>query len=182
MKYTIVELLLFAVVAYAFSVQHLLDGSPQTLSEPIPGESPLELCDADISQLLTLSSVRMDPVPPERGQNLTISAVGTLSKLVESGAYVDVDVSYGYIKIIHQTYDLCDELPQVDMTCPLKRGYYKIEKEVEIPKEVPPGKYLVVARAYTKDDELITCLTGEAEFPPYNIVSGLGQLSDELMD
>ena len=40
-----------------------------------------------------------------------------------------------------------------------------ITKEVEIPEEVPPGKYLVTARAFTKDDEYITCLTATVEFP-----------------
>ncbi len=154
--------------ASAFSVKQLMeDGQTQILNEPIPGESPLELCDTQASQILTLESLRMDPVPPQRGENLTIIASGTLSATVEEGAYVDVDVDYGLIKLIHATYDLCEELPNVDMKCPIKKGHYEIKKQVEIPSQVPPGQYRVVARAYTKDDALITCLTGEVVFPPY---------------
>ncbi|VEU19361.1 DEKNAAC100006 [Brettanomyces naardenensis] len=163
----LLQALLLTIVCGS-SVQHLLKAANlESSNEPIPGESPLELCDADYSQILSLDSVRMDPVPPERGQNLTIIAIGTLSEAIEEGSYVDVDVNYGYIKLIHTTYDLCDELPNVDLQCPIKKGPHTIEKEVAIPNEVPPGKYVVIARAYTKNDDLITCLTGEVEFPPY---------------
>ncbi|EIF46591.1 hypothetical protein HII12_001711 [Brettanomyces bruxellensis] len=162
------EILFCLTSASAFSVkQFMKDGQTQILNEPIPGESPLELCDSLQPQILTLDSLKMDPVPPERGENLTIIASGTLSAPVEEGAYVDVDVDYGLIKLIHATYDLCEELPNVDMKCPIKKGHYELNKKVEIPSQVPPGQYKVVARAYTKDDELITCLTGEVVFPPY---------------
>ncbi|KAH3667348.1 hypothetical protein OGAPHI_002997 [Ogataea philodendri] len=136
---------------------------------PVPGDSPLLLCEASNRQLLTLSHVDLSPNPPVRGNNLTIVARGALSTEITDGAYVEVDVSYGYIKLLHQTYDICEELPNVDMECPLEKGYYDLVKEVEIPNEVPPGKYTVVAKAYTAEDELITCLTGTAEFPPYGV-------------
>ncbi|GMM31129.1 sterol transporter [Martiniozyma asiatica (nom. inval.)] len=140
-------------------------GFPVPGTKPIPGGSPLSICDATNSQLLNLKSVVLDPNPPERGQNLTITASGILDETIDDGAYVDVVVTYGYIKLLQQTYDLCEELPNVEMECPVEKGDYQLTKEVAIPKEVPPGKYVVTARAYTKDDELITCLTGTVEFP-----------------
>ncbi|GMF39455.1 unnamed protein product [[Candida] boidinii] len=145
--------------------------------KPVPGNSPISICDSTESQLLTLESVVLSPNPPERGQNLTISAIGTLSETIKEGAYVDVDVTYGYIKLIHQTFDLCEEIQNVDMTCPIESGKYTLTKQVEIPKEVPPGKYTVYARAYTDEDEFITCLTGTVEFPPV----GLGEIIDILI-
>lgn len=51
------------------------------------------------------------------------------------------------------------------MTCPIKKGLYSLTKQVEIPNEVPPGKYTVFARAYNDDDTMITCLTGSIVFP-----------------
>lgn len=54
---------------------------------------------------------------------------------------------------------------KVDLECPIKKGEHVISKVVEIPEEVPPGKYLVTARAYTKNDEYITCLTATVIFP-----------------
>ncbi len=108
--------------------------------------------------------VELSPNPPQRGVNLTVEAVGHLSQLVEEGAYVDVDVRYGYIKLISQTYDLCSEVGEVDLECPLQKGEYKLSKTVEIPDQVPPGKYTVYARAYTKDDDFIACITATVVF------------------
>ena len=115
--------------------------------------------------MLHLDEVIVTPNPPVAGQNLTFTTVGTLDKTIEEGAYVEVEVRYGFIKLIHQTYDLCEEIVKVDLQCPIKLGKQTITKNVEIPEEVPPGKYLVVARAYTKDDEYITCLTATIIFP-----------------
>lgn len=142
-----------------------LPGTPDR--RPIPGGSPIVQCDVKDKQLLDLKRVVISPNPPERGQNLTISAEGTLAKDIVDGAYVDVDVRYGFIKLVSDTFDLCNESTKVDLECPIKKGSQKLSKEVAIPNEVPPGKYLVVARAYTKEDEFITCLTAEVEFPPY---------------
>lgn len=133
---------------------------------PVPGNSPIIQCDASTPQILDLQRVVIDPNPPAKGQNLTFVASGYLSQDILDGAYVDIDVRYGYIRLIHQTYDLCEEVTNVDLECPIKKGQQVISKEVEIPNEVPPGKYLVNARAYTKEDVLITCLSATVEFLP----------------
>lgn len=135
------------------------------ITKPIPGDSPLQQCDISNQQSLQLHSVDLSPNPPERGTNLTITATGFLYNDISEGAYVDVVVNYGYIKLISQTYDLCEQLPNVDMQCPVNKGNYVLTKQVEIPSEVPPGKYTVFARAYNNDDTMITCLTGTVEFP-----------------
>ncbi len=168
-------LLLSTSPAFTLSIQNpfKLSNLPGADTKPIPGESPLQQCDIQSSQLLHLSQVILYPNPPVRVANLTISAIGTLTKDIEDGSYVDVDVTYGYIKLLHQTYDICEELPQIDMECPVTKGYYQLTKIVEIPNEVPPGKYSVTARAYTKDDELITCLTGAVEFPSYGLLNDI---------
>ncbi|QLL34384.1 hypothetical protein HG536_0G02450 [Torulaspora globosa] len=137
-------------------------------NKPVPGGSPFYQCDVSEKQYLEISTVDLAPNPPVRGKNLTISAVGKLHETIQQGAYVDVEVRLGYIKLLTQTYDLCETLEEnnVDgLTCPLTAGLYNVVKEVEIPAEVPPGKYVVLARAYNVDDELITCLTGEIVFP-----------------
>lgn len=143
----------------------ILNTFPGPDEKPVPGDSPINQCDVSQAQILTLQKVDIAPNPPLRGQNLTFTAVGYISQDIKQGAYVDVDVRYGFIKLIHQTYDLCDEIEKVDLTCPIKKGIQKIEKTVEIPNEVPPGRYVVYARAYTKDDVFITCLTTTIDFP-----------------
>lgn len=136
----------------------------QTLDE-IPGGSPISLCDSEEHQLLSIDFIEIDPNPPTRGANLTISAAGDLEKDIVEGAYVIVDVRYGYIRLLKQTVDLCEEVENVDLECPIEEGYLKMTKQVELPSEIPPGKYFVEARAYSVDDELITCVKAAVEFP-----------------
>ncbi|KAG7662211.1 NPC2 [[Candida] subhashii] len=134
-------------------------------TKPVPGDSPIEICDVTEDQLLTLTEIKLTPNPPQAGANLTFVAVGNVAKTIEPGAYVDIDVRYGFIRLIHQTFDLCEEIEKIDVTCPIKDGKQVISKVVEIPEEVPPGRYIVNAKAYTKDDEYITCLYAIIDFP-----------------
>jgi len=39
-----------------------------------------------------------------------------------------------------------------------------LSKTVQLPKEIPPGKYTVLADVYTKDNEKITCMTATVLF------------------
>lgn len=133
--------------------------------EDIPGDSPISLCDAEYEQLLEIKHLSIDPNPPAKGQNLTIEASGYLYEDVEEGAYIEVEVRYGYIRLISQTLDLCEQSEQVDWSCPIKAGDLKLNKQIELPNEIPPGKYVAVARAYTVDDDLITCLLTTVTFP-----------------
>ena len=117
-----------------------------------------------------------------RGQKLTITANGTFSKDIEPGATVFLQVKYGLITLIKQEADLCDNLPKIDMSCPIKEGVLSITKEVDIPKQVvssspdfvaedivdtlvqPPGKYSVLADVNTVDKEKITCMESTVFF------------------
>jgi hypothetical protein len=69
---------------------------------------------------------------------LIISATGTLLDRVEKGATVNLEVKWGLITLIKQTVDLCDELENVDLSCPLEKGKMVLKKEVELPKQIPP--------------------------------------------
>jgi len=99
------------------------------------------------------------------GTTLKISAKGILSEDVEDGAKIHLQVKYGLITIIRQEADLCDTVKKVDLECPLKKDKEtELEKSVDLPKEIPPGKYTVVADVLSKDDKKITCLTATVEF------------------
>lgn len=137
-------------------------------NKPIPGGSPVYKCDVAEKQLLEINSIELAPNPPQRGQNLTIAASGEVFEELVEGAYIDVEVRLGYIRLLTQTFDLCETLDENDvegLKCPVQPGIYNLAKEVAIPAEVPPGKYVFVARAYTVEDDLISCVTGEVFFP-----------------
>lgn len=73
-------------------------------------------------------------------------------------------MKYGLITIIKQTADLCDTVKNVDLKCPIEKGKTTITKKVDLPKQIPPGKYSVIADAQTKDEDRVTCLTATVEF------------------
>lgn len=54
-----------------------------------------------------------------------------------------VDVKYGYIRLIHQKVDLCENAGQVELKCPIEKGDIKLEKQVELPKVIPPVSTLI---------------------------------------
>lgn len=101
---------------------------------------------------------------PNRGGKLSIKANGTFSKDVEAGAKVYLEVKYGVITLIRQRADLCDQIGNVDLTCPLKKGPMNITREATIPENVPKGKYTVLANVTSVDEEVVTCMEGVAYF------------------
>ena len=126
-----------------------------------------------------LSSVVICPTPPSlrfkgcrqtnagvSGQNLTVTAGGTVSKEIEAGAHLHVKVLWNtFITLFDKDLDLCDSVHEVNLTCPLKKGVLNITKEVKIPQTIPPGNFLVSADLYMNDPkEEITCLEGQIKF------------------
>lgn len=130
----------------------------------VPGKNPLNYCADPKDYILQIDHVDLSPNPPKPGEKLVISANGTLSEQIEPGATVFLQVKYGLITLIKQEADLCDNLPKIDIECPLKKGPMTILKEVDIPKQVPPGKYTVLADVNTVDKEKISCLEASVVF------------------
>ena len=57
---------------------------------------------------------------------------------IEDGAYVQLEVKYGYIRLINTKADLCKEIKNVDLECPIEKGELSIIKSVDLPNEIPP--------------------------------------------
>lgn len=168
MKFTTLALCATSVVALPFKwnlfSQTTFGMGILGLDRPIPGDSPVMVCDLAVPKLVEIYELDVSPNPPEKGKNVTINAEGIVKKVIEEGAYVDVEVRYGYIKLLTQTFDLCEQAASVNLTCPLEVGKHVVNSTAAIPIEVPPGKYTVSARAYTVDDEPITCLDATVLF------------------
>ena len=60
---------------------------------------------------------------------------------IEDGAYVHLQVKYGVIRLITTKADLCEQIKNVDMECPIEEGPLTITKTVELPKEIPPVSF-----------------------------------------
>jgi hypothetical protein len=72
-----------------------------------------------------------------RGQKLTIEAVGTTSEKIEQGAYVNLQVKYGLIKLLSTRADMCEQIGNVDLKCPVEKGKITLTKDVDIPANIP---------------------------------------------
>lgn len=57
---------------------------------------------------------------------------------IEEEAKVILQVKYGLIRLVNTEADLCQQVSNVDLECPIKKGKVTITKDVELPKEIPP--------------------------------------------
>ncbi|KAK2877816.1 hypothetical protein FQN49_001157 [Arthroderma sp. PD_2] len=130
----------------------------------VPGVNPLTYCVDPSANILTIERVDLSPNPPVPGKPLEIKASGIFSKQVDKGAKVQLQVKYGFLQLINQQMDLCEQTGNVGLECPLEKGKMVFSKSVDIPAEVPPGKYTVKADVMTADEEPVTCLEAAVTF------------------
>jgi hypothetical protein len=72
------------------------------------------------------------------GKELVIKAKGEVKEEITKGAYVQITVKYGLIRLISLKADLCDQITNVDLECPVEPGTVEISKSVDLPAEIPP--------------------------------------------
>lgn len=159
-------IILVASASVATSINLLFAGNTQhalsdTKGASIPGDNPLTYCEPPDDYILDIDYINITPNPPIIGESFQIEAKGTLAKNITEGAYIVLEVSFGFIKLLHQTVSLCEQVGNVNLSCPVEKGDVKIVKKATIPKEAPPGQYTVRADVYNPDQEKITCLLGE---------------------
>ncbi|KIL70751.1 hypothetical protein M378DRAFT_155688 [Amanita muscaria Koide BX008] len=159
---SLASLLLASACATPASPQYPTDSdSPVTIKE---GWSYIDCGTPGFS--VQLDSIVVSPDPPQPGQNLTVTAKGTVSETIKEGAYADVTVKLGLIKLLHKQFDVCEEArnANVSITCPVEPGTYTIDQTVALPKEIPRAKFGVEIRAYTVDEEELLCLNLKVDF------------------
>lgn len=122
------------------------------------------------------------------GAELVITASGIVHEKIEEGAYVNIEVKYGLIRLLKTQADLCEQVKNVDLECPIEKGTLTLTKSVDLPKEIPPvsflsfsvtvpkikewpwltpvlqGKYTVQADVFTAEDKHVTCLKATVVF------------------
>ncbi|RHZ55438.1 hypothetical protein Glove_415g5 [Diversispora epigaea] len=130
-----------------------------------PNYETISNCGKD-DDILKIKYIDIKPDPPLKGKEVYIDAAGYLKETVVKGSFVDIVVKYGLVKLLHKQLDLCDEIEKVGKQCPLEQGDQYLQQTVELPKEIPPGKYIVDANAYTPDGRHIACLKATVVFKP----------------
>ncbi|KAG0312597.1 Phosphatidylglycerol/phosphatidylinositol transfer protein [Linnemannia gamsii] len=128
-----------------------------------PAPATVEEC-GDGTDLLKVEYININPNPPLKGQVLTIDAKGFLAEDVVQGARINLVVKVGLIKLLTKELDFCEESVKVNKPCPLEAGDQYFYHEVELPKEIPPGKYFVNIKVKNPDEKQVTCLNARANF------------------
>ncbi|KAF5313996.1 hypothetical protein D9611_006874 [Ephemerocybe angulata] len=115
---------------------------------------------------IQIESLEVSPDPPQPGKNLTVKVTATVTERIEDGAYADVVVKLGLIKLLEKTFDVCEEARNANATvqCPVEVGPYVVEQTVELPKEIPRAKFVVNVNGYTAEDEDMLCLNLKVDF------------------
>ena len=163
MKY-LSALILLPLTALALSTGY--SSNDNSLHTFIPGGSPIDTCQtpAPETDLIEISSLEISPNPPQKGQNLTIIASGIVKEDIAAGARVQVVVKYGLIKLLATELDLCEQTEKVDLSCPIQAGELTLQREVELPALIPPGRYTVNAQVITEDGRPAICLVAKVQY------------------
>jgi hypothetical protein len=133
------HLLIFALPIFASPAPSFLE----ELGGPPPPNCKQLFKDAiydcgEPSDILQIKKVDITPFPPKKGAELNIVGTGYVSEDIVEGSEALVTVKYGFIKLLHKKVNLCDEIGNIGLKCPLKKGDNKIDIKVDIPKEIPP--------------------------------------------
>ncbi|KAF9329201.1 Phosphatidylglycerol/phosphatidylinositol transfer protein [Podila minutissima] len=156
---------LYTTLAVALGLASSSHALPNPLASIFAPPAVIKKCNADENYLLDIKYINISPDPPARGQNLTIDAMGILAKDVVEGAKIDVLVKLGLVKLLQKQLDFCEEAAKVDKNCPLQAGEQYLQHTVELPKEIPPGKFTATVKVKNPDGEEISCLTAIVVFP-----------------
>ncbi|KAJ4363159.1 Phosphatidylglycerol/phosphatidylinositol transfer protein [Neocucurbitaria cava] len=159
-------LFLAAISALSVSAKPSWMGDQVTVKEEykVPGDNPLYFCGDPADDILKIEKVDLSPNPPKPGEKLTIKATGDFKEEVGEGFKMHLQVKYGLITLINQQADGCETIGKADLECPLDKGEMKLTKDVDLPREIPPGSYTVLADVYTEEGDKITCLTAKIAF------------------
>ncbi|KAJ3195256.1 Phosphatidylglycerol/phosphatidylinositol transfer protein [Irineochytrium annulatum] len=82
--------------------------------------------------------LRLVPDPPVRNKPLSVYVKGTLREDVTEGAYADVNVKIGFVTIMDQRMDVCENAPRAGQECPIEAGKKNESHSEDVPRETPP--------------------------------------------
>ncbi|MEU0400506.1 ML domain-containing protein [Streptomyces sp. NPDC006197] len=129
----------------------------------------------DPTDALQIESVTVTPDPPERGAQAKLTVKGTAQTAIEDGAYFDVTVKLGLIKLLQKQVNLFEELRNGSASegwsatpdpagGPIKPGPVELTYVMQLSRDMPPAKYKVTCQAYTVDDDVLATLDFAFDF------------------
>ena len=118
------------------------------MSEP---PTTILICNAP-DDMMDVTGVRLNPDPPKKGGNVTVSIDGILKHDVLPGAYLVARVKKGGIRLPQFHVTACEYLTT---GCPVSKGATTISMMFDIPKLLPGGGYDIEAVLYNKEQDAL---------------------------
>ncbi|KAJ7630990.1 ML domain-containing protein [Roridomyces roridus] len=111
-------------------------------------------------QPIQIESISLSPDPPVPAQDLTVSVKAQVTETIEEGATADVTVKLGLVKLLQKKFAVCEEARNgdADVQCPVTAGSYDVVQTVQLPKEIPKAKFIILVRGNTVDGDEMLCL------------------------
>lgn len=123
---------------------------------------------------LQIESITITPDPPRPGAELKGVIKGVVTREVIDGAFADVTVKLGLIKLVHKQFDLFAELKKEGSPwsltadsgngAPVAPGQVELRFEGSLPREIPRAKFTINVRAFTADEEDLAGLDIKVDF------------------
>ncbi|MFE6055599.1 ML domain-containing protein [Kitasatospora sp. NPDC056446] len=123
---------------------------------------------------LQINRITVTPDPPTPGQTNVFTINAAAEEAIADGAYLDVTVKLGLIKLLTKRYDLFAELRgegTLKLTCatsdgksPIPKGATTLTLTLDLPKETPRAKFAIDVQGYTVDDNELLALKVKVDF------------------
>ncbi|MEU9198377.1 ATP-dependent DNA ligase [Streptomyces hundungensis] len=128
----------------------------------------------DASEPWQIDSIDVTPDPPQHGSTWTVNLRSTIQEEIKEGAYVDITIQMGLIKLLNKRHDLFEELRDggdgtLTLDPPADNGVISPGEAVlttvfEIPKTAPKAQFTVQVSGCTAEDESMFTLIFKLDF------------------
>jgi len=106
---------------------------------------------------LVINSYTIVPDNIQPNEDVTITMYTTLKETVTSGTINEVAKVDGF-PIVNENYDLCTELIQVGLKCPLAPADYTIKETLQIGSIPISGTVTSVTKMYDQNKAMLACV------------------------
>jgi len=105
-----------------------------------------------------INSIVVTPYPPQVGNNITVTAMGTSNEMIVSGS-VNVELSFDMVVLLNQSFDLCSLISSFNIKCPIGKGPLAFKVDQNLPSDLPTGDYTAIVTGEDQANQELFCLS-----------------------